>query len=591
MAASPFSPIAAAPPQTVTAGRAIVEALLAAGVSHVFCVPGESFLGVLDALHEEPRIRTIATRHEGAAAFMAEAFGSLTRRPAAVMGTRMVGGGNLLIGVHTARQNDSPLIALLGQVPTEARYRESFQEADLAHVFGPISKWAAEPPAPERLGELVLRGARIATSGRPGPVVLALREDLLDQPVPTPTYAPVVPPRPQPDPRTVARTLALLRSAQRPILLLGVGLAASDALDSFEQERGETPLGQDVAASAREAVQQLAETEGLAVVTAWRRPDLYPNDHPHYLGMAGFGAVASVVNELRQADLVVALGARLDENTMADYTIPGPGASLVHVELAAEELGGHTQAAVVALADPGAFVRALLAVAQAQPIDPALRTTRQARLEQARATWEAATAPSRGRSRPGYADQQAVAGHLRRLLPPDAIVTTDAGNFAGWQRYLRWQQPGTFLGPISGAMGYGLPAAIGARLARPEQPVVALAGDGGFLMVGTELETAVREEVPVVVVVFDNRQYGTIRMYQERGTPPRRVATRLGATDLAQFAQSLGARGFSVQDDATFPAAFQEALASNQPALIHVHVDPEQISAADDRASSTVGGA
>jgi acetolactate synthase-1/2/3 large subunit len=550
------------PSPGVPAARTVVEALLAAGVDHAFCVPGESFLGLLDALYDEPRIRVIATRHEGGASFMAEAYGKLTRRPAVCMGTRMVGAGNLAIGIHSARQDSTPLIALLGQVATESRYREAFQEVDLPHAFGPVAKWAVEPPRADRLGELTLRAGRVAVSGRPGPVVVALREDLLNEPVDRLDPQPVCVPRPAPDAETVAHVLALLRAAERPVLLLGQGVLASGATLSCVR---------------------LAEAEQVPVIAAWRRPDVFPNTHPLYLGHSGIGAPHCVRERLLGADLVLAIGVRLDEYTTFDFRVPAPASRLVHVDLAAEDLGGHRQADVSCVADAARFVDALHAAAAASPPPAVLLAAREDRNAADRATWEAQTTPTRGRARTGFVDQQAVVAHLRAVLAPDTIVTTDAGNFGMWPaRYLRWHQPGTFLGSTSGAMGYAIPAAIAAKLARPAQLVVAFVGDGGFLMTGPEIETAVRENAPLVALVYDNAQYGTIRMHQEREHPGRPIATALGPVDIAGFAQSLGGLGIAVRDDQEFASAFAEALGANRPAVLHLRVDPEQLSVVMD---------
>ncbi len=547
---------------TTTGGRAVVEALLAAGVRHAFCVPGESFLGLLDALYDEPRIRLIATRHEGGASFMAEAVGKLTRRPAVCIGTRMVGAGNLAIGIHTARQDSSPLIALFGQVATGDRYREAFQEVELAHAFAPIAKWAVEPPSADRLGELTLRAARVAVSGRPGPVVVSLREDLLDEPVAPFSAEPVCPPRPAPDRSVVAEALRLLRGAEHPLMLLGGGV---------------------LAAEATEACIRLAEAEQLPAIAAWRRPDSFPNAHPLYLGHAGNGSPPGVLQRLKQADVLLALGTRLGENTTHGYQVPAPGARLVHVNLEAEGLGGHRQAEVGCVADARLFAEALLAAALADPIDAGTKAARHSRNAADRQRWESETTPAAGRARPGYVDQQAVAAHLRHLLPPDTVVTTDAGNFGGWAaRYLRWNHPGTFVGPTSGAMGYAVPAAIAARLVYPERKAVALVGDGGFLMTGGEIETAVRAATPFVALVYDNGQYGTIRMHQQQRHPGRAIGATLGPVDVARYAEALGGLGFAVRDAAELPAAFQEALASDRPAVLHLRVDPEQVSVATD---------
>lgn len=544
-------------------GHAVVSALLAAGVDHAFCVPGESFLGVLDALYDSP-IRVIATRHEGGAAFMAEAFGQLTRRPAVCMGTRMVGGGNLAIGIHTAHQNSSPMLALVGQVATEARYREAFQEAELAHVFAPVAKWAVEPPRADRLGELTLRAARIALSGRPGPVVISLREDLLAEQVESFEPPRVQVPRPAPESAQVRTALQLLRSAERPLMLLGGGV---------------------LAARATEAYVDVAHSEQVPVVAAWRRPDVYPNDDPLFLGHGGLAAPRSLAQRLRDADVLLVVGSRLNEQTTLGYQIPGGDTKLIHVDVSAEGMGGHVSAAVAIQSDAALFAAALLEVCKAEPPSAALLDARQSRNAADRAAFEAQTNPTRGRARQGFLDHQALAGTLRCTLPPNTIVTTDAGNFGGWPaRYLRWRQAGTFLGPTSGAMGYAVPAAVAARLARPDQPAVALVGDGGFLMTGNEIETAVRERAPVVALVYDNREYGTIRMHQEREYPGRPVATALGSVDFAAIGRALGANGISVRDEQEFGPALETALREEKPSVLHLRVDPQQISVASDAA-------
>jgi acetolactate synthase-1/2/3 large subunit len=546
----------------ISGGKAVVQALLAAGVDHAFCVPGESFLGLLDALYDTPQIRVIATRHEGGAAFMAEAFGKLTRRPAVCMGTRMVGAGNLAIGIHTAQQDSSPMLALLGQVSTADRHREAFQESELAQVFAPVAKWTVEPPRADRLGELTLRAARVALSGRPGPVVVSLREDLLAETVDDFDPPPLELTRPAPDTRRVGVALQKLRDAKRPIMVLGGGVLAAQATDLFVR---------------------LAEAEQIPVTAAWRRPDVFPNDHPLYLGHGGLGAPRSVVDRLLEADVVLVVGARLNEMTSQGYRFPSLDATLIHVDVSSEGLGGHLTARVPIQSDACLFAEAMLAASTASPAPADLLDSRREHTTADREAYERDATAARGHARPGFLDQQALAAQLRCTLPPDAVVTTDAGNFGGWPaRFLRWRKPGTFLGPTSGAMGYSVPAAIAARLARPERPVVSLVGDGGFLMTGTEVETAVREQVPIVVLVYDNAQYGTIRAHQQREHPGRQIATALGPVDFAAIARGLGADGVTVRDEQEFGPLLLDALRSSMPSVFHLRVDPEQISVASD---------
>jgi acetolactate synthase-1/2/3 large subunit len=545
----------------------VVDALVAAGVDHAFTVPGESFMGVLDALAEEPRIRVVATRHEGGAAFMAAAYARIAGRPAVCMGTRMVGAANMAIGIHTARQDSAPLIALAGQVTTAARHREAFQEVELAQAFAPVAKWTVEPPSAERLGELTYRAARESLFGRPGPVLISLREDILNEDVARVAYPKLTPPRPAPDPAAVARIIALLRNAERPLLLAGGGVIASGATD---------------------ALVRLSETLSLPVMTVLRRQDAFPNDHPQYIGMTGGWAPTSVKERALTADVLIAIGTRLNEFASWDYALPASNTRFVHVDVDASTLGGHATPEIACVSDARLFIEALGRAAEAEPIRAERRAGWAERTRAERERWDRETTPARrGSAREGFVDQQAVVWHLRRILPADAIVTSDAGNFGGWQhRYLRFTEPGTFLAPTNGAMGYGIPAAIAAKLARPDRPVVAFIGDGGFLMTGTEIETAVRERTPLVAIVLDNEQYGTIRMYQQ--DPKHRIATKLGPVDFAALARSLGAVGFTVRSDDDFPGAFQEALQADRPAVIHVPIDPQQLSVTNDPVSAGV---
>ena len=555
----------------VNGGRAVLDVLRAAGVDHAFGVPGESFMGLLDAMVDEPAIRFVSTRHEEGAAFMATAHARLTGRPALALATRMVGGGHASIAIHTAHQDSIPLIVVLGQVPTAFRHREAFQEVELATIFREIAKWAVEPPTTDRLAELTLRAARIAVSGRPGPVVIALREDLLGGEVGAPQVRPIVAPVPAPDPAVVRQVLDLIRAARRPAFLVGQGILAARATSQL------------VAA---------AEQEQVPVFTGWRRPDAFPNGHPLYLGWAGLRSPNLPFKRLQSADLIVAIGTRLGEFPTHRFKIPAPGTQLVHVDIAAEGLGSHLQADVACVSDARLFLEALVAAGRDRPAPEGALAARAADNAAERAAWEAATTPGRGRARPGYVDQQVLAAAIQPVLDRGGILATDAGNFAGWPaRYLRWHEPGTFLGPSSGAMGYGIPSAIGAKLARPDRPVVCIVGDGGFLMTGTELETAVREDVPFALLVADNEQYGTIRMHQEKDHPGRPIGTRLGKVDFAGFATSLGARGRTVTDNAEVADAVADAAASDRPTVVHFRVDPDQLFVGDDEPAEAPVGA
>jgi acetolactate synthase-1/2/3 large subunit len=546
-----------------TGGRAVVEALESAGIDFAFAVPGESFLGLLDALHDSS-IRLVATRHEGGAAFMAEAFGQLTGRPAACLATRAVGAANLAIGLHTAKQDSTPLVALVGQVPRAFRGREAFQEADLAGTFGALCKAAAELDDPAELGRRTSELLQTAVSGRPGPVLLALPEDVLDATVDREVApgaegagdeATEQSDTGEPDPASVDAVLRDLRAARRPVVVAGAGVLREGAV---------------------ERLVDFAEATRIPVLAAWRRPDVFPNDHPLYLGMTGLSAPPTVRERFAAADVVLALGTRLSEISTFGYELPAAGARLIQVDREPGFPGDRRQPDLAIRGSVAAFLGAALERLGAEPFPPPAE--REALDSTDRERYLGATEPPvRPPSSP--IDPAAVVRALGDLLATDAIVTTDAGNFAGWfARYLRFRPPGRYLGPTSGAMGYALPAAIAAALAEPARPVVALAGDGGFAMLLAELETAVRLGLRLVALVLDNRMYGTIRMHQEAEHPGRAVATDLGPIDFAAAAEAFGARGLRVERDADVPEALERALAGPGVTVVHLLIDRRYLS-------------
>jgi acetolactate synthase-1/2/3 large subunit len=526
------------------AGRFIADALAAAGVRVAYTVPGESFLPLLDGL-VAAGIRVVAARHEGGAGFMAAAHGALTGRPAAVVVTRAVGAANLAIALHAAHADSAPMIAIVGQVDRPSRGREAFQEVDLVATFGGLCRWAREVRDVAALPGALDEALRKATTGRPGPVLLSLPEDLLDEPAPDDagriaTATVLGPSRaPEPDPITVRRILHLVLDAERPVILAGAGVLRSRATADLVR---------------------FAEMLDLPVIAAWRRPDAFPNDHALYLGMSGYFSAPTVSQRLREADALLVLGCRLNEVASHGWSVPSPGARWAHVDI--EPLGarGGLGAPTIALAsDARTFVR------------EARRVLGGTVLEKARVVdatpWDG----------PGVHPGRVIAT-LERTLPPDAIVTTDAGHFGGWAARGLWvRRPGTYLGPSAGAMGFGLPAAIAASLASPGRPVVALVGDGGLGMTGAELETAVREGARPIVLVFDNARYGTIHDHQaRRGLVP--VATDLGPVDWAMVAEGYGAAGVRVETDEEFEPALRAALASRRPTVLHLVVDRRWVS-------------
>lgn len=562
-----------------TGGQVVVEALEAAGVGAAFGVPGESYLGILDAFVDSP-VQYVSTRHEGGAAFMASAYAKAAGTIGVCMGTRTVGTANMAIGIHNARQDSTPMIAIAGGVERPIRLREAFQETDLVAAMTPLCKWAVEIPTADRLPELMARAVHVATSGRPGPVFLVVPGDVCDERTSEPLrlLPPVAPPHP--DPAAVAATIGLLASSTSPVLFAGGGAV-------------HTP-------EAAAALVEAAEALEVPVITSWRHHDGFPNDHRLYLGSASLGAARQVWERLRAADLLLVVGNRLQENATQGYALPAAGTKVVHVDVETASLGGHAAPTLAVQADATAFLRALTEAARQGETGgaggagdggtggggPGRRTARRAANDADRAAFVEATAipaSTRPESDGGTTDGPGVSypAVLRALatLPRSTIVTSDAGNFFGWlSRHHRFSQPGTYLGPASGAMGYGLPAAIGAKLARPDVPVVSVSGDGGFLMTMQELETAVRYCLDIVAIVLDNARHGTIRMHQEREHPGRVMGTDLTTPDLAAVADAFGARGFRVTADDDMDHVLQSALAHRGPSLVHVHTDQAQLS-------------
>jgi acetolactate synthase-1/2/3 large subunit len=545
----------APPAESMTVGRMFADAIRRAGVRWAFTVPGESFLGLLEGL-EAVGINVVATRHEGAASFMAEAHAQLTGRPAACLGTRAVGGANLAIGIHTAYSDSSPMFAFVGQVERGSRGREGFQEIDVANSIGRLAKWSAEPNDVDSAIQAAVDAVDKALNGRPGPVVLSLAEDLLDEVVPAgmaPHLARIPPPRPTDD--QVRDVLRLLAGAERPVILAGAGVLRARTSNDLVR---------------------LAELLRVPVIASWRRGDVISNDHPLFLGMTGYGSPSTVRARLEAADAVLVIGSRLGEITTYGWSIPTAGTRWAYVDIAPASIPADLpQPELTVSSDARLFLRAAVARLETRGVlDAASTDARAARNAEDRAAWEAATViddhPWTG---PGVHPGKVVTT-LRQLLPDDAIVTTDAGSFGTWAaRGFRFRRPGTFLGSTSGAMGYGLPAAIAAGLVHRDRAVVALVGDGGLGMTLAEIETAVRSGLRTVILAFDNQRYGMIRTYQDRRPGAAAVATDLGPIDFAAAARALGARGVRVEDDAGFEPALRQALVADRPTVIHLVVD------------------
>ncbi len=535
-----------------TGGRILVDQLRLHGVDRIFCVPGESYLAALDALHDAREIELVVCRMEAGAASMAEADGKLTGRPGVCFVTRGPGATHASVGVHIAFQDSTPMLLLVGQVPREHRGREAFQEVDLEAMFAPLAKWAHEVRDVHALPEAIARAFAVATSGRPGPVVLSLPEDMLaeqahvhDAPSPTSPYEADV------GTADLELVLELLAEAERPLVLVGGGVWS---------------------AQAAEDLTAWAEDNELPVCTSFRRQAHVDNRSRCYCGYAGIAIDPALARRIRDCDVLLVLGARLGDATTGGYELldaPDTGKRLVHVYPDGSELGRVYQPEVGIVASPTAFAAALRGLG---PVDP---TRWRAWTEAARVDFLAHLEPERT---PGAVDLGAVMRLLRERLPADAIITNGAGNFSVWaHRHWLFSSVGTQLGPTNGTMGYGVPAAIAAKLRRPARTVVAFAGDGDFLMTGQELATAVQHEAPIVVLVFNNGMYGTIRMHQERAYPGRVVGTELVNPDFAAYARAFGAHGETVEETAQLRPALDRALQAGIPALIELQVDPEAI--------------
>jgi acetolactate synthase-1/2/3 large subunit len=536
------------------AGVAAARILERQGVKFAFGVPGESFLGFLDAIHETEGIRLIGTRHEGGAAFMAEAVGKLTGTPAIAMGTRGVGTANLTIGIHTAYQDSTPMIAMVGQVETPFRHKEALQEVELAPFLSEITKWAVEVPSGDRLPDLTNEAVRRSVTGRPGPVALALRGDILDDEVPAELPVASDIPIAAADSRKVDEALRLLQRAKRPLIIAGGGVLRAGATD---------------------ALVALAEKIGVPLMTAFRRHDVFPNDHPLFVGSLSIGAPQCVIERAREADVVVALGTRLGETTTFGYTIPGNGATLIHIDASPDVIGRTYPATVAMVADAGAATRALTdAAGSVDWPDRSVQNTAD------REAYERATDPPATSNVKSLVDPALVIAELNRQLPPDAVITCDAGNFYGWlSRYYTYRQPGTFLGPTSGAMGYAVPAAVAAALVRENRvPSVAVAGDGGFMMTASELAVAAQHGLRVTCVVFNNAMYGTIRLHQERAYPGRVSGTRLASPDFVKYVEAFGGMGVRVERNADIAEGVRQVVNHDGIGLLEVAVAEDTIS-------------
>ena len=532
-------------------GKILADALVGHGVKLAFGVPGESYLPVLDGFYDlRERLKFVVCRQEGGASYMAEAYGKLAGEPGVLLVTRGPGATNGAVGVHTAFQDSTPMVVFVGQVGNDFVEREAFQEIDYRRMYGPITKWVGQIDRAERIPEYVSHAFHTAMAGRPGPVLLALPEDMLFSKAAVadaPHYKVV---RPAPAPGDMRELERLLAGAARPFVLIGGGGWSRAACD---------------------ALRRWVEASGLSAGTSFRCQDLFDNRSPSYAGDVGIGINPKLAQRLKDADVLLVIGARLGEMTTGAYSlleVPVPRQTLIHVHAGAEELGRVYYAALPINSGPAQFVEALAGVTL--PGAKWREATRAARAE-----YEAWTQPQ---PIPGKLQYAEVVKWLGATLPEDAILASGAGNFAGWvHRYFRYKGFRTQLGPTNGSMGYGLPAAVAAKLAAPQRTVLAVCGDGDFLMNAQELATAAQYGCAVIVLVVNNGMYGTIRMHQEREYPERILGTALTNPDFAAYARAFGGHGEVVETTAEFAPAFERARAAGKPAIIELRIDPEAI--------------
>jgi acetolactate synthase I/II/III large subunit len=536
-----------------TGGQVLVDQLRIHGVDLAFCVPGESYLGALDALHDaRDAIRLVTTRNEIGAANMAEAYGKITGRPGICFVTRGPGASHAMIGLHTALQDSTPLILFVGQVARDMKEREAFQEIDVKGMFGHTTKWAAEIADARRIPEMVSHAFHVATSGRPGPVALTLPEDMLLDRVGVADAARYQIVRPSPSAAGMARMREMLAAAKRPLMLVGGGGWSAQAVADLRA---------------------FADANNVPVCASFRCQDLFDNFHRNYIGDCSLGIMPALAERVRNTDLLLVVGARLGELTTQGYTLvepPVPAQPLVHVHADPSELGRVYQGKLLINSGMAEFTAA------AKALPPVDHTAWDDWAAAARRDYEASLEPG---PCPGALDLGKVIRAMNaRVRPENTIITSDAGNFAGWvNRFFQLSTFRSFVGPTSGAMGYGVPSAVSAKLTCPEKTVISFAGDGGFLMSGQELATAAQYGANAIFVVVNNGLYGTIRMHQEREYPGRTPGTDLRNPDFAAYARAFGCHGEAVTRTEDFAAAFDRALSAGVPALLELRIDPEAI--------------
>jgi len=532
-------------------GKILIDQLEAQGASTAFTVPGESFLAALDGLHDSNRIKTIICRQEGGASMMAEAWGKITGEPGVCFVTRGPGAANAMSGLHVAMQDSTPMVTFVGMPSRDHEDREAFQEIEIKQLFSSLVKWTAVIRQTERIPEYVSHALHVARSGRPGPVVLGLPEDMLSADCDISDAKPARIAEPRPGADDMAALREKLVSASRPLMIIG---------------------GPGWSVATQKSLEAFAERFDLPVAPAFRYQDYFDNRHRCYVGCAGIGLDPKLATAIKDADLLIVIGARLGEMTTSGYTlvnIPDPQQFLIHVHPSPDELGSVYRPDLPIASSARAFVDALAR------LEPPAKIAWSGRRAELRAAYEQTLKPN---PLPGSVKMADVVRTVSEMLPENGIVTNGAGNFAAFvHRYFQYKGYRTCLAPTSGSMGYGLPAAIAAKLAHPTRPVVNVQGDGDFLMTGQELATAAQYGLPIVTIIANNGMYGTIRAHQEREYPRRVVGTTLVNPDFAAYARSFGADGYTIEATAEFAPAFRQALASSKPSVIELRLDPEAL--------------
>ncbi len=540
-------------------GKLLIDHLELEGCDTVYCVPGESYLAVLDGLHDSNRIRTVVCRQEGGASMMADAYGKLTGKPGICFVTRGPGAANAMSGIHIAYQDSTPLILFVGLPPRNHRDREAFQEINLSAIFGSTAKWVAVIDDVARINEYVGRAYTTASSGRPGPVVLGLPEDMLtDQGQPA-QIQPTIIPESHPSPAAMSKLNDVLKTVKRPLVVVG---------------------GPGWSSEVSEKIAIFAERLNLPVAAAFRFQDYFDNRHPNYAGHIGIGVNPRLAERLQSSDFLLAIGPRLGEMTTRGYTlldIPSPKQYLVHVHPGAEELGSVFRTDLPILSSLSAFADWLAEIEAPSSIVWSDWT------KTAHADYEENVKPV---ETPGALKLEQVVTSLNELLEEDAIIANGAGNFTAWvHRYFRYKAYRTQLAPTSGSMGYGLPAAISAKIQYPHRQVVCFSGDGCFMMTGQEFATAMHYGLPIVIIVVNNQMYGTIRMHQERHFPGRVIATSLTNPNFAEYARSFGAYGAVIERTSEFRPAFLKALKADRPTILELRTSDQAITPTESLAS------